>query len=330
MSVGIIVNPASGKDIRRLVSHATIVDNKEKANIVKRAVIAATALGTRQFFIMPDTFMIGRVILESLKDTAAGAELVDMSVSTSSDDTIKAARIMEDKKVSCIILLGGDGTNRVASKSLLNTPVIPISSGTNNAYPSIIEGTVAGICAAYIDQSAADKLSGCIIKDKRIEIIIEGKLIDIALIDAVISKHSYAGARAIWDPKEIIGVVVTRAHPQNIGFSSMIGCIKTALPEDDFGYAALLNPSGISALAPIAPGVIENIRINMPELINLNEDYTYVADRDLMIALDGEREVKLAKGQKVAFRITRGGPLRADIKKTLESAQRNKFFYSKT
>lgn len=40
-SIGIIANPASGKDIRRLVSYATTIDNQEKVNIVKRIVLAA-------------------------------------------------------------------------------------------------------------------------------------------------------------------------------------------------------------------------------------------------------------------------------------------------
>ena len=37
-SIGVIANPASGKDIRRLVSYATTIDNNEKVNICKRIV----------------------------------------------------------------------------------------------------------------------------------------------------------------------------------------------------------------------------------------------------------------------------------------------------
>ena len=44
-SIGIIANPASGKDIRRLVSYATTIDNNEKVNICKRIVLAAQGLG---------------------------------------------------------------------------------------------------------------------------------------------------------------------------------------------------------------------------------------------------------------------------------------------
>ena len=43
--IGIIANPSSGKDIRRLVADADGVDNQQKARIVRRALrgIAATA-----------------------------------------------------------------------------------------------------------------------------------------------------------------------------------------------------------------------------------------------------------------------------------------------
>ena len=34
-TIGVIANPASGKDIRRLVSYATTIDNNEKVNITK-------------------------------------------------------------------------------------------------------------------------------------------------------------------------------------------------------------------------------------------------------------------------------------------------------
>jgi predicted polyphosphate/ATP-dependent NAD kinase len=58
-SIGIIANPASGKDIRRLVSHATVIDNNEKINIVERIVLGAQALGVKKVFVMPDSYNMG-------------------------------------------------------------------------------------------------------------------------------------------------------------------------------------------------------------------------------------------------------------------------------
>ena len=44
-TVGIIANPASGKDIRRLVAYGTVFDNQEKVNIVRRVLLALSGTG---------------------------------------------------------------------------------------------------------------------------------------------------------------------------------------------------------------------------------------------------------------------------------------------
>lgn len=49
-AIGIIANPMSGKDIRRLVSHATVIDNNEKINIIERVVIGAQKWGSIPLF----------------------------------------------------------------------------------------------------------------------------------------------------------------------------------------------------------------------------------------------------------------------------------------
>ena len=66
-TIGVIANPASGKDIRRLVSYATTIDNNEKVNICKRIVLAAQGLGIERVLFMPETFMIGWAVREGLE-----------------------------------------------------------------------------------------------------------------------------------------------------------------------------------------------------------------------------------------------------------------------
>jgi predicted polyphosphate/ATP-dependent NAD kinase len=328
LSIGIIVNPASGKDIRRLVSHAMVVDNKEKLNIILRSVLGARALGTRDFLIMPDTFMIGQLILDKVREydeCSAHSRLLDMVVTSSVDDTIEAARQIEVSGAACAIVLGGDGTSRAASKMLKNTAILPISTGTNNVYPDFVEGTIAGLCAATVERS--NDLERCCVRDKRIEIFINGQLKDIALVDAVVSAHAIAGARAIWNKEDIFCVVAARAHPQNIGFSSVVGCVHTVLVENDFGYAVVLSEEGSPILAPIAPGIVERMYAETPVRMELGEDFTYTAQQDCMIALDGEREVRVPKGQTAVFRIVRNGPSRVDVRRTMEFAQQEGFLH---
>ena len=66
-SLGIIANPASGKDIRRLVSYATIIDNQGKENIIKRLVVAAQSLGVDEILFMPDSYHFGEAVIGDLR-----------------------------------------------------------------------------------------------------------------------------------------------------------------------------------------------------------------------------------------------------------------------
>ena len=54
--IAIIANPASGKDIRRLVAHGSVFDNNEKVNIVKRMLSVFDELGIKKVLFMPDYF----------------------------------------------------------------------------------------------------------------------------------------------------------------------------------------------------------------------------------------------------------------------------------
>src|SRR5215471_9095327 len=56
--VGIIANPSSGKDIRRLVAHGSVLNNNEKVNIVRRVFLGLDAAGVDTVLTMPDAFNI--------------------------------------------------------------------------------------------------------------------------------------------------------------------------------------------------------------------------------------------------------------------------------
>jgi predicted polyphosphate/ATP-dependent NAD kinase len=52
--------------------------------------------------------------------------------------------------VDAIVVLGGDGTSRVVARSCGEIALCPLSTGTNNAFPSIREATVAGIATGLV------------------------------------------------------------------------------------------------------------------------------------------------------------------------------------
>ncbi len=320
-SIGIIANPASGKDIRRLVSYATTIDNQEKINIVKRIVLAAQSLGIDSVWFMPDTFQIGYTVISDLsmdEKLHIDCKVMDIPLTATAEDTTRAAAEMEKMGVGCVIVLGGDGTSRAVAKGLKDTPLLPLSTGTNNVYPTMVEGTVAGMAAAAIARMPNPK--DCCIQDKRIEVYKNNIFLDIALIDAVITDDLWVGAKAIWDAEKLKYILVTRCHPASIGFSSAAGCLRIVEDSDPFGFAVTLGEAGEGILAPIAAGVLAPLNYLKAELVPLEVPMEMGLEWDCMVALDGERELRGKKGDRLAFLVTRRGPWRVQIKRALEKA----------
>ena len=77
-SVGIIANPAAGKDIRRLVAHGRVVPNQEKVNILKRIFAGLDAVGVRDIVMMPDVARLGNGALDGTRFDPDRAESVDV------------------------------------------------------------------------------------------------------------------------------------------------------------------------------------------------------------------------------------------------------------
>ena len=320
-TIGVIANPASGKDIRRLVSYATTIDNNEKVNICKRIVLAAQGLGIERVLFMPETFMIGWAVREGLEsDGVLRAEvgLLDFEIEAAMEDTVRSARMLEELGVGCIVVLGGDGTSRAAAKGITKTPMLSISTGTNNVYPAMMEGTVAGMAAAAV--ALMDEPYSCCIHDKRITVRVNGEARDTALIDAVVSDDFYAGAKAIWDPERIRRIVVTRCHPATIGFSAVAGAYRIVEDTEDIGFAVELGAQGEGVLAPIAAGVLTPVHVSASRTLALGEEYRFTAESRCMIALDGEREVRVQPGDEVSMTVERDGPWRVLPRKALQRA----------
>ena len=328
-TIGIIANPASGKDIRRLVSYATTIDNREKVNIVKRITLAAQSMGIDRILFMPDTFQIGRTVMADLaRDGLLEAELcvLEMPITASYEHTIRAAELMEAMGAGCCVVLGGDGTRRAAAKGLDEPPILPVSTGTNNVYPTLTEGTVAGMAAAAA--AILGPSENCCIRDKRIEISINGRFADIALVDAVITADLWVGAKAIWDTGKLRRVIATRCHPASIGFSSVAGCVGVVRDTDDFGVDAVLGDAGEQVLAPVAAGVLSPVRLSHIERMPLDRPLNIPLSEPCMIALDGERELRGRSGDVLTFTVTRRGPQRVKIREALEEAVARGLFRS--
>ncbi|MBU2547690.1 MAG: NAD(+)/NADH kinase [Proteobacteria bacterium] len=315
--VGIIANPASGKDIRRLVAFGSVFDNNEKTNIVKRLLMAMDSVGVEKVYFMPDYFHIGPRAMDDL-GIALELELLDMRLGGTQDDSTRAAKIMNDLGVACIVTLGGDGTNRVVAKACADTPLLPISTGTNNVFPSMVEGTLAGLAAGVVASNNLP-LEETTRRAPRLELWRDGELADIALVDVVVSAASFTATRAVWDASTILEIFLTRAEPNHIGFSAVGGHICPLPPGSGKGLHILIGPGERRVRTPIAPGLICWLDIASHRVFGPGEEIA-VSHSPAMIALDGEREFGVAKDQRLTVRINLEGPLVVDIDRVLEGA----------
>lgn len=330
-AIGIIANPMSGKDIRRLVSHATAIDNNEKINIIERVVVGAQAMGVDLIVMMPETFnMAYRAVNDLIKSDQLDCEVevMDYHIYGMTRDTEEAARRLEaDPRIGCIVSLGGDGTNRAIAKHIHTTPLISISTGTNNVYPEWVEGTVAGLAAGLVAKEA-ELLCQYLIRQKRIDIAINGEPRDIALVDAVLSNDPIIGSKAIWRTTQIKSIFVTRCHPASIGFSAIAGVRQLIRKEDNFGGYVHLGDEYDKLVAPVAPGIVELIAVSEMTQMPLKKEVVIEVEERGTLALDGERELYVKPGDKVSFTITRKGPRQVLVKDMLEEAQRHGMFHA--
>jgi len=319
-SVGIIANPASGKDIRRLVAYGICFDNLEKVNIVKRCLLALAVTGVDRVVYMPDYYGIVPRAVEGLsKDHHLPMDIVeaDMEMTGTQIDSAHAALTMNQAGIGCIITLGGDGTNRMVAKNCGDIPLLPISTGTNNVFPQMVEGTIAGLAAGVVACGLAD--FPAVYPTKKIIVLKNGKPIDMALIDAVVLKDIFIGSRAIWDEERIQKVVVTRGEPDNIGISSIAGNLHPIGITEAKGMVIDLGPGNISLLTPLAPGLIRPIKVADYQILEIGAEVKGVKG-PLVIALDGEREVEVGEGEEVSFKLTFDGPRVVDPRLALRQA----------
>jgi len=319
-TVGIIVNPASGKDIRRVIARGMTVTNQEKINAVCRMVLAMDALGVERVEIMPESTGIVRRVRDLLGNDLNQLELVELEmpyIIGTQKDTIRAAKLMEEQDFGCVIVMGGDGTSRVTVKGSNNIPLLPVSTGTNNVFPQMVEGTLAGLAAAAIATNRVCVHEACQ-QSMRLELLNEASEIeDIALVDLVVVDEGDIGARAVWDESTVKELFLTHSRPSDIGLSAIGGCMHPLPKFGDKGLHIELGMSGQEVLAPVAPGMLKRVHVSDYQVIEAGRIIPLKSEYGV-VALDGERELNLKEGEKYRVFFNQEGPQVIDVDRTLE------------
>ncbi|MBJ7600360.1 MAG: ATP-NAD kinase [Candidatus Nephthysia bennettiae] len=315
-TAGLIVNPAAGRDIRRLVGLASMMPHHEKAAIVRRVLRGLEWAGVERVLFLAD----GAGIMGAALDGAQAGirvEPLPIQLEHRAADSSEAARRLAEAGVGVIVTLGGDGTNRAVAAGCGDVPLVAVSTGTNNVFPSMVEGTVAGLAAGLVatGQVAAAAVSR---RSKRVEVSVDGAE-DFALVDAAACRDAFRGAAAIWDPARVSALVLARAEPWAVGLSSIGGALEAISAGEPAGLYVELGDGRTQrqVRAILAPGLPAWVGVARWRRLALGEEVELETGTGT-VALDGERELP-ARGTARA-RVTRNGPLVVDVRAALAAA----------
>jgi predicted polyphosphate/ATP-dependent NAD kinase len=357
LTLGIIANPVSARDIRRVVANAGNLQITDRVNIVLRVLSSAAACGVKRALVMPDRGGIRALLERHLKrhhphhhhshhepqaSEFPQVEFLAMEPESTVDDTFAATRLLVRAGVSAIVVLGGDGTHRAVARELVaagsRIPIAGLSTGTNNAFPEMREPTIVGMAVGLYASGRIAPGAQALVPNKLVEVHVadpvRGDQRDIAIVDAVVTHDRTVGARALWKTSSLDAAYLAFADPQSIGLSAIGGLLQPVGRREPGGLAVQLAQQGdvddrashhaaapwtTTLHAPIAPGMVRPVRIASWRRMAAGEPHT-VAARAGTVALDGERELAFEPGQRVQMTLRENAFFTVDVARCMTAA----------
>jgi ATP-NAD kinase N-terminal domain len=329
VSVGVVANPASGRDVRRLVTGASVFDNAEKGAMVHRLMAGLGAAGVERVVMMPAASGVSQSLQRHLSGRTGqlaaqrlpALEMLEMRLREDARDSVAAVAAMAERRVAAIVVLGGDGTHRVVARHCGDIPLCALSTGTNNAFPELREATVAGLATGLV---ATGRLGGdgLVRRAKQLEVAVGGGAVrDSALVDVAVTAERWVGSRALWRAGAVSEALVTFASPSAVGLSAVAGAVAPVPRAAPFGLHLRLVPAELAprvVTVPLAPGLIAEVGVAEARRVHPGE-VVALAARAGCLALDGEREIELGQSDRVTVRLGRG-PLVIDVDAVMAAA----------
>jgi predicted polyphosphate/ATP-dependent NAD kinase len=322
-TVGVIVNPLAGKDLRRLVTSASHTSDVAKVGIVRRLVEAVLDAGATRVLVADDTNGIAARATEGV----TGAEVLSVGLSGTRDDSSAAARALHELRVDVVAVLGGDGTCRDVALGWPGLPLIAISTGTNNVFPVALDATAAGWAAGLV-ASGAVAVDAVATPTKRlaIEISADGRPVvaDLALVELALLDGGAVGARAVLDATRLRTVFAALARASAVGLSAVAGRLHPLDDEADGGVVVDLGDGDRRVQVPLTPGASTTVDVRAVRRLDCGTPTTLRGPG--VLCLDGERDRVLGPDDTVVAWVERTGPRRIDVERTLAIAARERLF----
>jgi len=282
-------------------------------------VIGAVEAGADEFWFLPEPHHLGARATETLH-LDARYHHVELDCRYDEGDTVRTAAALRDLGCGAVVVLGGDGTNRAVALGWRDAPVVAISTGTNNVFPTHVEATLAGAAAGFV-ASGRLPLEAVSRSAKVVEVEVEGEADDLALVDAVLVDERFVGSRALFDPPALRLAVLSRAEPASVGVSSIGGLLDPCGADQEAGVLVQLAPPAEAPTrlrAPLAPGWYAEVGVLSHGRLALGQAIQVTGPG--LLAFDGERQRRLAPGQRARLRVERRGPRVIDVDRALRRA----------
>jgi predicted polyphosphate/ATP-dependent NAD kinase len=335
-TVGVIANPAAGKDVRRLVAYASPTSDAAKIGIVRRAVLGAIGGGAARILIAPDRHNLShRAVTDLDQSETRGVEIefLDEEVYGYRGDTVAIAKRFAKDGVDVVIVLGGDGTHRDVALGWLDAPMVAISTGTNNVFPRAVDATMAGLAAGlvasrYLPQAAVAFQSKVVHAT-----FSDGTPDDLALVDLAVTRDQFTGSRAVWSGGLLRELITCIAEPTAVGLSSIAGLLQPIARREPGGVHVVIDTSSnrttdtrATVRAVLAPGMLAEIPYETWAF--LPEGDTVTIHGPGVLAFDGERDRELSEDAQCFIAIRRDGPLVVDVDLAITLAATRGYFHS--
>lgn len=313
LTVGLVVNPAASRDVRRLTSLARTIDVHERVNVVARVLRGLAAVGVDDVRYMVEPAHVaeqawralGRLPSSvgrapSLRPTGDGSPAVDAAGTTA------AAGALKRDGVGCVICIGGDGTHRAVAAGWSDVVFAPLPGGTNNAFAPATDPTVVGL-AAGLYAAEPERFGRHVRVLPRLDVTLDGRPARSALVDVAVVDEPWVGAHAVWDASLLLEAVLARSDPTLCGLAGVGGAVHP-IPDAGRGLRLRFGDDGAAALVPLGPGQIDTVPIAEWSEMRPGDEAFVGGGRRVTLAFDGEREVVLHPHQRARVRFAADGP----------------------
>lgn len=315
--LGIVVNPMSGRDVRRVAAKASTSSHHEKQLQVTRLVLGALEMGARRIFLGNEPFRINERAIENLPERGS-VEILNYPLTHTAKDTEVMTAKMWEAGCRTFIVLGGDGTSRIVAKNLPDAVILPLSTGTNNVFPIYCEASIAGAAAGLVAARRLKAENHCY-RCKQLHISVNGVEQDLALVDAILLENDSIGSFLPFAANNIRQVFLARAEPASVGISPIGGYLRTCSASDAFGVMVSCDPDAPNKIrVPLSPGLYGNIGIVEHQQMELGQ--SYLVKGSGILAFDGDRSIQIAESDHVEICVRQDGPWTIDPGKILATA----------